>query len=76
MNATHTFKVGDEALHVERIPFASAGAPRLICRVRIVRETATLWIDDGGTRYRKSDGAMYPQYVSPRYLVPTTTETR
>jgi hypothetical protein len=56
------------AVHVERIGY---GAPRFIYAVTVVRETKTQWIDDAGTRWRKSDGAMVPQYVSPRYLMTT-----
>ncbi len=61
-------KVGDDAIHVERLSWG--GKDRGICAVKIVRETKTLWIDDHRTRWRKSDGAMVPQYVSPRYVVP------
>jgi hypothetical protein len=60
-------RVGAEAVHVERL--LAGGRPREIRRARIVRETKTQWIDDLGTRWRKSDGAKVPQYVSDRFLI-------
>ena len=48
-----TLKVGDAAVHVERL-FRSV--PREILRVTIVRETPTQWIDSTGTAWRKRDG--------------------
>ncbi len=63
-------KVGDKAIHVERF----AGREREVLRVKIVRETQTQWIDDTGDRWRKSDGALVPQYFIPRYLVTVATK--
>ncbi len=60
-------KVGDRLVHVERY----GGSGRKFIRVStLVRETKTQWIDDVGTRWRKSDRAMVPQYVGGyRYLM-------
>lgn len=60
-------KVGDTAVHVER--YGGSGVRRKN-EVTIIRETATQWIDRRGTRWRKSDGAMVPQYsAGPRFLM-------
>ncbi len=59
-------KVGDVAVHVERL---FAGPPREIRRGAIVRETRTQWVDDVGTRWSKATGEKVPQYLSPRYLM-------
>lgn len=59
--------VGRLAAHVER--YGGSGR-RLIRVVKIDRETKTQWVDDIGTRWRKSDGAMVPQYIGgARYLM-------
>lgn len=59
-------KVGDVAVHVDRI---LGGRPRQIRRATIVRETPTLWIDDIGGRWRKSDGRSVPDYMGCRFLM-------
>ena len=62
-----SFKVGNKAVHVE---FYGGTGRRLIRACAIVRETKTQWIDDIDTRWRKSDGAMVPQYSGgSRYLM-------
>lgn len=69
MNAT-LFKVGDRAVHFES--YGGSGR-RFIRVVTIQRETKTQWVDDTGTRWRKSDSAMVPQYsAGPRYLMGET----
>lgn len=55
------------AVHVARLSCSSR--PRHVLDVKIVRETKTMWVDDRGDRWRKSDGALVPQYVEPRYLM-------
>lgn len=61
-------KVGDVAVHVEL--YGGSGIRR-VKDITILRETKTQWIDRSGTRWRKSDGAMIPQYSGGHRFVMT-----
>ena len=59
-------KVGDRVVHVERI-----GTNRRILETAIVRETAKVWVDATGWRWRKTDGAATPKRAGcgPRFIM-------
>ena len=63
--ANETIQIGADVVHVERL----CGTAREVRRGKIVRETKTLWVDDIGTKWRKSDGSMVPQYIAPRFIM-------
>lgn len=58
-----TFKVGDTVVHVCTWPF------RVIRTCKIVRETSTQWIDDIGSRWRKSDGERLMKGAERRAII-------
>lgn len=52
-------------MHVADVPY------RIILETKIVRETATQWIDDRGDRWRKSSRARVPQIPHDRRYLTT-----
>lgn len=54
------------ALHVRRF---FGGEPSVICKVTIIRQTRTLWIDNCGGRWKKSTGECSPSYLGERWLM-------
>ena len=64
---TAQLKVGDRVVHVERL---NGGTPKRVLDTTLVRETATQWIAEDGSHWRKSDRAEVPQYKpGPRFIM-------
>lgn len=59
--------IGSKAVHVEKK--LGQKKPSEILQVTIVRETPAFYVDDVGTKWRKSDLSMSPQYMVPRFLM-------